>query len=612
MPVADRPGSQEFPPHTVSWSDFDELARGYAEPKSVHHLRRAEHSRRKLLLRALDDKLTKVPDMMDPLPPPEEAWQLFDRVEHAAPQVLDLIIAHPYTGAWAGYVTRLVRNQITGVCPLWMHVGHLHALAAAAAIRAGIPFNTKIPVWDGHAVLPTLGMARLSTDASWSVAHIQSDGDHVEISNDMTLIHLPRKHTEDTPDWWGLRRLSTHANGHRLSVWLDDLDPYRGLSEPVAPQRLSSADVTGWGDMLDEAWQLIVRYLPSLAPGFPPGLDSLVPRPAIPFRNLSASTGEAFGSAIVARPPDAPALAATLVHEFHHILLSGLLHLVPMHIPDTRERFYTLWRDDPRPIGGVLQGVFAFFGVTAFWRSVARNGQNPESRRAEFEFAYWRAGAWETLRALSGDDSLTPEGQRFVDGIAERLGAWQDDPVAPDVASLAASAAADHRAGWRMRYVRPEPEMVAEVTKSWLARQPCPTSTEPDPHPVPTPVPDGGWSGARTDLIRESLTITGRQRLRETWPLVHGAMAADFAYVSEHHGDAVRGYRADLAQNPENPHAWIGLGLSLSAHGGDSAGARALLECPHLVRAVYRSIRATTSVAPDPSGLAVWIGRSVC
>src|SRR6185312_14082905 len=115
-----------------------------------------------------------------------------------------------------------------------------------------------------------------------------------------------------------------------------------------------------------------------------------------------------FGSAIIARPSDAASLAEALVHEFHHIRLGGLLHLTRLHEEDPRERFYTPWRDDPRPIGGVLQGVYAFFGVTAFWRVLAHASMKAPDRRAVFEFAYWREQTWRVLLRLREDPVLTP------------------------------------------------------------------------------------------------------------------------------------------------------------------------------------------------------------
>jgi hypothetical protein len=397
-----------------------------------------------------------------------------------------------------------------------------------------------------------------------------------------------------------------------LSVRLDDLDPYRGLYEPVLPQRLDAAEVDAWRGLLDKAWRLIVHHLPDIADALPAGLDSLVPRPAVPFRMPSASTGEAFGSAIIARSPDAASLAATLVHEFHHIRLGGLLHLTRLHEEDPRERFYTPWREDPRPIGGVFQGVYAFFGVTAFWRALARAGTRAPDRRAEFEFAYWREQTWRVLCVLQDDPCLTPAGRRFVDGIAERLGTWQDEPVPADLAELVAAVAADHYAGWRTRYLRPDPEVVADLADAWLAGNARPTAAYLGTDRAPTPVPDGSWSSARADLIRLSVAdpLNGRNVLSRTWSKVPGATAADFAYVTGRLTDAARGYRAELAADGDRPAAWVGLGLALSELGVMPA-AQALLHYPEVVRAVHRRIRARVRPVPPPEDLATWIGRFV-
>jgi HEXXH motif-containing protein len=597
----------DFALHRLSWADFDHLAHGAGGAGVVLRLRRAERSRRLLLLRALVEETTKIPELFGPLPSLEEAWELLARVQEKAPSALDLMLAHPYTGAWAGYTTRLLHNRITGVCPMWMHVGHLHALTTAAAIHAGLDFHTQIPLWNGGAMLPTLGLAQVAASSPWSVAEVRSERGQVEVSNDAASVRLPSALAADAPGWWGIQRLTMQAGEHVLSVRLDDLDPYRGLYEPVPPQRLSSTEVDAWRALLDEAWRLIVHHLPDIADALSVGLDSLVPRPAVPLRMPSGSTGEAFGSAIIARPPDAASLAATLIHEFQHIRLGGLLHLTQLHDEDPRERFYTPWRDDPRPIGGVLHGVYAFFGVTAFWRALARADPRTPDRTAAFEFAYWREQTWRVLRVLRDDPVLTPAGRRFVDGIAERLGPWQDEPVPADLGKLVAAVAADHYAGWRIRYLRPDPEAVANLADAWLAGDARPVAAHLGTDRAPTPVPDGSWSSARTDLIRLSVTEPPNV-LSRTWSSVPGATAADFAYVTGRLTDAARGYRAELAADADRPAAWVGLGLALAGLGVTPA-AWALLHCPEVVRAVHRRIRAHPRTVPTPDDLAAWISR---
>jgi HEXXH motif-containing protein len=146
-----------------------------------------------------------------------------------------------------------------------MHIGHLHAVAAAVAIHAGLRFDSSIPVWSGGAMLPTVGLARFAVDSPHSVAEVHGEPGQVELSNETTRIRLPEDLTTDAPGRWGMRRLTPRAGRCRLSVWLDDLDPYRGLYEPVLPQRLDTAEVDTWCALLNSAWQLIVHYLPHIA-----------------------------------------------------------------------------------------------------------------------------------------------------------------------------------------------------------------------------------------------------------------------------------------------------------------------------------------------------------
>jgi HEXXH motif-containing protein len=591
--------------HRLPWQDFDAFARLDGDASMVRRLCRAERSRRKLLLRALMEESAKSPELLGPLPSLDAAWELLARVEARSSRALDHLLTHPYTGSWAGYTTRLLRHGIDGIGPLWIHLGHLHALAAAAAVRAGLDFDIMVPVWNGNVALPSLGMARLNASTPFEVAVVRGENGRYTVSNDDGAVQLPDPPDSDATGWWSVRRVRTRVGSHRFSLRLDDLDPYRGLYEPVLPQRVNAAQVNDWQRLIDEACELIVTHLPTFAGSMPVGLQSLVPKPQVLFRNPSASTGEAFGSAVVGLPTDGASLAATLIHEFQHIVLGGVLHLTRLYDTDPRERIYVPWRDDPRPFSGALQGVYAFFGVTAFWRAQAAN-----SRLAAFEFACARLQSWRTLQTLLEDDVLTDAGTRFLDGIAERLGPWQDEPVPDDVAELASAAARDHCAGWRARHLRPTPAMIASLVDAWQSGSPRPPVAMDGIELPPTPVPDGAWSRARTDLVRLSMTESGRTDLPEVWTTVPGATAADFAYASGRFADATRGYRAELTVDPDRPTALVGLGLALSASGPHPAG-RAIVQCPELVRAVHRRLRYSSERAPTVEDVASWIGQLV-
>src|ERR1051326_8787795 len=217
MPIEDHTVSNGFSLHRLSWADFDHLARGEGGAGLVLRLRHTERSRRLLLLRALVEETTKNPELFGPLPSANEAWELMSRVQDKVPSALDLILAHPYTGTWAGYTSRLLRSRITGVCPIWMHIGQRHALAAAAAIHAGLDFDTNIPLWNGGAMLPTLGLAQLASDAPWSVAEVRSERSRVEVGGEAASVQLPPAPAADAPGWWGVQRLTVRA-GDRKSV----------------------------------------------------------------------------------------------------------------------------------------------------------------------------------------------------------------------------------------------------------------------------------------------------------------------------------------------------------------------------------------------------------
>lgn len=82
--------------HRLSWRDFDALARLGGDAGVLRRLRRAERSRRKLLLRALMEGSAKKPELLGPLPPLDVAWELLERVEVRSPKDFDRLLTHPY------------------------------------------------------------------------------------------------------------------------------------------------------------------------------------------------------------------------------------------------------------------------------------------------------------------------------------------------------------------------------------------------------------------------------------------------------------------------------------------------------------------------------------
>jgi uncharacterized protein len=151
--------------------------------------------------------------------------------------------------------------------------------------------------------------------------------------------------------------------------------------------------------------------------------------------------------------PTSPAdFAVTLVHEFQHSKLSVVLDLVRLCDPADDRMYFAPWRTDPRPIGGVLQGVYAFLGIADTWRSLSASG--PLREIAVRQFADTRLQVHETLAVLESSGALTPAGQRFAGGMRAAADALMAESL-PDSAVARARGRHDRiRREWLLRNAR--------------------------------------------------------------------------------------------------------------------------------------------------------------
>ncbi len=78
-------------------------------------------------------------------------------------------------------------------------------------------------------------------------------------------------------------------------------------------------------------------------------------------------------------------IADAFIHEFLHNRLFFIAEGGEL-LADTGEttesgEFYSPWRDDLRPLSGLLHAVYVYIGVAKFWSSVCRSGETSGSRR---------------------------------------------------------------------------------------------------------------------------------------------------------------------------------------------------------------------------------------
>lgn len=594
--------------HRLGRAEHRQLLRGGGGPDAIALLGAAERSWRLLLLRALAEAAGAAAGAADtpagPLPGLQDGWRLLTRAWRSAPAEVERLLAYPAVGTWAAHALRRVRGTAPADSPLWVETGHLHAVAASAAVLAGLTFRTSVPVRDGWAVLPGLGGARVaSAEGRWAAAEVvAADGDvrvgPVRVRADASDGTGRSEGAGGAGGWHGLREL--RAEG--CTLLLDDIDPYRALRGPRAPEPLGGAD--RWAGLFAEAWRLLAHDDPEAARAAAAGLRSVVPRPRSErYRPHSASSGDAFGAVVASEPDDAEQLACTLVHEFQHHKLGAFMHLFTLHEDGGAERYYAPWRDDPRPLGGLLQGVYAFFGVTRFWRR--RRGE-----LAEFEYALWREQTLTALRAIRGADRLTPMGRDLVDELTGRLAGWRDEPVGARARDAAALAAADHRATWRAYHVRPPVDAVARAARAYGAAASAP-GAPPAADGRIVPGRPGRGLDTRAVLLRRMLVdgAGGPAWADAAAGAVEGARPEDLALVTGDHDAARAAFTDRIVRGPgPDPDAWSGLGLALRARGHPAAGV--LLERPEFVLAVHAELRrGGAGPAPDPVRLAAAFGR---
>ncbi len=215
-----------------------------------------------------------------------------------------------------------------------------------------------------------------------------------------------------------------------ISVTLEDTDPYRDCHQWAAAPRLADPEFAGWQRGFREAWAQTQREHSAYAPGLAAGLHAITPLSAAPAgRDVSATARQAFGAVAAALPGDHSTLALLLIHEFQHVKLGAVLDLYDLYDAADTRLYHAPWRDDPRPLEGLLQGTYAHIAVTDFWRARRSTTAGLAAEAAEARFAHWRDQTADAIESLAASGSLTPLGQQFIDGMRESIAAMLAEPV---------------------------------------------------------------------------------------------------------------------------------------------------------------------------------------
>lgn len=580
--------------HSLPADAFTGLACGAGDSVVVRQLREAQLSKHLMLLHMVAEAAGVAP------PSPAAAafragYQLLTEVQAADPRAAAKLLSLPHIGSWAH---DCLARLDTGLAP---DFGYLAAAAAAAAVGTGIRFELDVPVSDGRAPLPGLGCLHVAGRAEW--IRLSSDGERVRVGEhaDLACADLVPDDgsRERVPGWRGTPLARAAAGGQTWEVLLETADAHLDRYALPMLTSVTEAELATWRRVIQAAWELLVRHHGWVAAPVAAGVDVIVP--LLPRSDLdSATSPAAFGAIATSLPPSPVSMAETLVHEFQHIKLSGLMDMLPLIEPSDM-RGYAPWREDPRPMGGILQGVYAFTGVVRFWDVQRRLETEPDGAlRANVLYERWRMVIGPVASSLLGTGLLTATGTRFLTVLGELGQGQETSPADAAATEIAREIALDNWLTWQLRHVAVDAAEVDLLAAAYGRGEP----------PGGRLLPEGRVEGdiRKTDSITRSRLLNMRYQEPSRFRQLSAANMpelgpADALLVLGNASAAVAAYREQLAAEPD-PAAWIGLALAVARL--PAASPRPVLadRLPLLYETHARL--AGHGIAVDPLDLAAW------
>lgn len=490
--------------HHMTEADLGAVATGRYTNDIIVLLEAAEYSKNVLLLEMIRRTVQQAGSSIASKVLQSTIKALSDVQAHS-PNVVTRLLRMPHFGYWAAYsLTRMRSGSHSDqlISPVAQaELGYVAGFAAVSALLTGHHLDVLLPVLNGTVFLPTLGEIRLRGGPEPAWLRLKVSGASTELVLGSSIIKVPIDASAPVNNdqflWIPTPRLQTTYKGLALSVLLEGSDPFLARLGPMPSQRTQQS-IEIWQKCLDAAWQLLTRRHHTLARALARGVTTLIPLNELrPNNPISAASGWAWGAIALSAPSEPLSLAETLIHEFHHLLLGAIEDIEPLIFGNDREVYYSPWRGDPRPLPGILQGSYAFLGVTAFWRTEYRNGQAKTRSHAEIAFSLGRRNVLDALNTLNESSALTAAGHFFVAAMRNRLDSWLREPVSEWAEAVASEIDAEHRLRWRLNNTQPKQATVDSLTEAWLAElagspglvRP-PTSAPPKalPH-MPTYVP---------------------------------------------------------------------------------------------------------------------------
>jgi HEXXH motif-containing protein len=494
-----------------------------------------------------------------------ESFHALAEAQRHDPGALADLLGGPQVGAWAAQCLRLLSSGAPEPeTPLWTHLAHLGAIAVSAAVLAGHQVNVLVPVRSGAVYFPTLGRGFVPDPGGVALAECVTE------STGILLDGVP------AIAWEPVRQLRTSTGGLPLNVQVDDVDPYWAFGIPTST-RLSDDALETWRDHLNGAWQVLADRHAHRLDTIAAAVRCLVPvEQAGGFGGVSASSADAPGAVALTAPANPTRLAATLIHESQHYRLATLHDLRPLY-PPSRRLYYSPWRNDPRPVSGVVHALMAFTGVADFW--------SREHTDAASELEYARhVRQLRVAHDVAATSELTPLGAALVNALGDTIDALPLETGTEDVRRIADDLVATHRASWRLRNIVPPEREVHAFRTAWQTGSPPPVE-----HAGRTASGDPSGDNPLTRVAMAWLENEPEVRALATDEKLFGmrfpgAVVGDVRLVAGDYDTARADALAQIAEGTADDHTWATLVVAHSRACADPARSP-LVRVPELVRA---------------------------
>ncbi|RJO79863.1 hypothetical protein D5S18_00890 [Nocardia panacis] len=576
-----------------------DLSTGHGSAAAMAELARGLLRTRMILVRTLVAETTsRLPDIAERAGL-ASAYRRLAELQGSHPEHVEAALSYPHAGPWLATVLRRVRDDTEGSkVPVWADCGYLGWLTATCAIACAPEGTMTLVVRAGTVLLPGIGLARLAPSDFHGHCELEWSNGALTFTVGETVLAVAAPAAEDDPAWLPMRRVQGASD--ESAVLLDDLDPFRDLHAGSAPPRLTAEQAAQWQRDFTGACDLLRRDLVGYFEPMRDCLKVVVPLSAEPLvASTSHTSTNGVGAVYTTAPADPCQLALTLIHEVQHTKFNLLLDQVALCEPDNAPRYYAPWRDDPRPLPGLLHGIYAFFGVTDFWR-VHRGADCHATAQAHVDFELWRRQVLGAIEQAVGSNLLTEHGRRLLDALESTMSSWEREAV-PSAAKLAAAEVVRaHRTFWQVRNLVPPIDEIGALAAKWRALEPCPVDFAP---------------AVRMDqrLVADeyrSLRLAAQVKLLDQTAAVSHCHidqpSGDRAYLSGRFDEAARRYLVQLYEDPLRPQVWAGLALALPRAYPDFDFS--ILQTRAEVAAwLYRAVR---SEGAEPVSLLRWLSLS--